>query len=68
MTGTVEKDIPRRLLSPEQAGVYINASAWTVRQMVRSGKLPHVPRGRKIYLDRKDLDVFIERTKVRDEY
>lgn len=67
MSETVTMDISTRLLTTEEAGIFLHASAWTVRDLIRSGALEYVPRGRKKMLDLKDLENYIDRMKVRDE-
>lgn len=54
-----------RLLSIAQAARYLSVSTWTVREMIWRGDLPHVRCGRRILLDLRDLDTWIEREKVR---
>lgn len=56
--------LPRRLCSIQEAAVYLAVSDWTVRRMVWAGALPHIRRGRRILLDLRDLDSWIDRTKV----
>jgi hypothetical protein len=62
-----------RLLDLKAAGAYLSVSYWTVRDLVFAGALPTVkipcPRAgdgraiRRILIDRKDLDAFIENNK-----
>lgn len=54
-----------RLLTLPQATAYIGLSAWKLRQLVHNGQLPIVElnAGEKWWLDRKDLDALIERSK-----
>jgi len=54
----------RRLISIQEASEYLAVSGWTVRRMIWNGELPHVRRGRRILLDLRDLDSWIEREKV----
>lgn len=54
----------RRLISIEEASKYLAVSTWTVRRMIWSGAIPHVRRGRRILLDLRDLDQWIEREKA----
>ena len=53
-----------RLLGLKDAAVYLSAHLWAVRQMVRNRELPFVKIGRKILIDRVDLDRYVERNKV----
>jgi len=57
-------ELPRRLCSIEKASAYLSLSTWTVRRMIWSGTLPHLRCGRRILLDVRDLDAWIEREKV----
>ena len=57
--------LPRRLCSLADAARYLAVSDWTVRQMVWRGDLPHIKTGKRILLDLRDLDGWIDRTKVR---
>ena len=56
--------IARRLLSIEEASKYLALSTWTVRRMIWMGDLAHVRCGRRILVDLRDLDTWIEREKV----
>ncbi len=40
-------------------------SDWTIRAMVQRGDLPHVRLGRRILLDLRDLETWIDREKTR---
>jgi excisionase family DNA binding protein len=57
--------LSRRLVSLAEASEYLAVSDWSVRAMVWRGDLPHVRRGKRILLDLKDLDSWIDREKVR---
>ena len=63
--GALGPALPRRLVSLAEASKYLAVSDWSVRAMVWRGDLPHVRRGKRILLDLKDLDGWIEREKVR---
>jgi len=62
-----------RLLNLKAAGTYLGLSYWTLRDLVVAGHIPSIkipcPRARdgstlrRILIDRKDLDSFIERNK-----
>jgi len=52
-----------RLLSLRDAAVYLALSYWTLRELIWRGELPAVRVGRRILIDREDLDSFIERCK-----
>ena len=70
----VESDAPRaRLLDLKAAGRYLGVSYWTMRDLVFGGLIPTVkipcPRAndgraiRRLLVDRRDLDTFIEKNK-----
>jgi excisionase family DNA binding protein len=55
----------KRLLTMEQAGEYLGRSRESMQHLVSSGKLPTVRSDRRVFLDLKDLDEWIEANKVR---
>ena len=69
----VEADRSRRLLGLKAAGTYLGVSYWTMRDLVFSKLIPTVkipcPRAgdgriiRRLLVDRRDLDAFIENHK-----
>ncbi len=54
-----------RLMTIKQASDYLGLTTWAVRERIWNGQLPvlQFPGGRKQYLDRNDLESFIERNK-----
>lgn len=52
-----------RLFSLKQAAAYLNVSYWTVRDLVFQGDLPSVRLGRRVLIDRHDLEALIEKSK-----
>ena len=52
-----------RLLSYRAATVYLSVGYSTVRHMVLSGTVPHIKSGRRVLIDREDLDDWIEKSK-----
>jgi len=48
-----------RLLSLKAAAAYLSLSYWTLRELVWCGELPSVRAGRRILVDRNDLDTWI---------
>jgi len=61
-TSTSVIDRPsKRLLSIKEAGDYLGRSAWGMRAMVNTGKVPYVRIDTKIQFDVFDLDQLIER-------
>ena len=67
---TATQRIPKptgRLLTIKQASKYLGLTVWAIRERIWSGQIPAVrfPGGRKLYLDREDLDRFIDQSKFR---
>ena len=56
-----------RLLTIDAAAKYLGRTRSAVDHMVRGGLLPTVRSDRKIFLDLRDLDKFIDENKVRDD-
>ena len=54
-----------RLLDLRSASKYLSLSYWTLRQMLHRGDLPFVRAGRRILVDRQDLNEWIENSKER---
>jgi len=52
-----------RLLTAEQAGVYLGRTKEAVEHMIAAGKLPVVRADRRIFLDVRDLDCWIDANK-----
>lgn len=52
-----------RLFTVEDAAVYLGRTKKAVQHLIASGKLPTVKADRRVFLDRKDLDEWIERGK-----
>ena len=53
-----------RLLSQQEAAAYLGISYWTLRDLTFRGELPHVKIGRRILVDRLDLDAYLDRAKI----
>ena len=49
-----------RLLSYRDASAYMSLSYWSLRELVLNGEIPHVKFGKKVLIDRIDLDDWIE--------
>ena len=54
-----------RLLSQQDAACYLGISYWTVRDLVFRRELPFVKIGRRILVDRLDLEAYLDRSKIR---
>ena len=60
--------IQKRLFSINEASVYLGRSLWGVREMLWAGKIPHVKDGRRILVDIKDMDMWIDKSKTITEF
>jgi excisionase family DNA binding protein len=52
-----------RLLTVEQAAVYLSRSKASVQHLVASGKVPTVRSDRRVFIDAEDLDAWIREHK-----
>jgi hypothetical protein len=54
-----------RLMPLKRAAEYLGLTVWAMRERVWAGDIPVIrfPRGRKMFIDTRDLDAFIERNK-----
>lgn len=53
-----------RLLSQQEAAAYLGISYWTLRDLTFRGEVPHVKIGRRILVDRLDLDAYLDQAKI----
>ena len=53
-----------RLLSQQDAAGYLGISYWTLRDLVFRREIPCVKIGRRILVDRLDLDAYLEQSKT----
>jgi excisionase family DNA binding protein len=53
-----------RLMTVEQAAVYLGRTREAVQHLVGSGKVPTVRADRRVFLDRNDLDKWIDDNKT----
>jgi excisionase family DNA binding protein len=58
----------KRLYSIKEAAMYLGRSIWSVREMLWAGKIPCVRDGRRILLDIRDVNNWIERNKTQVGY
>ncbi len=55
----------QRLLSQHEAAYYLGISYWTIRDLIFRLEIPFVKIGRRILIDRVDLDAYLDRSKIR---
>ncbi len=58
------RGISKRLYSVNEAAVYLGRSVWAVREMLWAGKISFVKDGRRKLLDIRDMDEWIESSKI----
>lgn len=61
--GIVDRVSAKRLFSLKEAAFYLGRGLYGVRELIWAGRLPVVRDGRKMFLDREDLDHYIESRK-----
>jgi excisionase family DNA binding protein len=55
----------KRLYSVPEAAFYLGRTVDALREIIWAGRLPYVKDGRRVLIDVKDMDEFIERNKKR---
>ncbi|MBP7529803.1 MAG: helix-turn-helix domain-containing protein [Syntrophorhabdaceae bacterium] len=53
----------KRLYSLKEASIFLGRSTWSVRGMLWAGKMPQIKDGRRIFIDIRDMEKWIEQTK-----
>ena len=61
-------NIQKRLYSIKEAAIYLGRTEWAVREMIYAGKLPYVKDGKRILLDIRDMEAWIEQNKTKFTY
>jgi excisionase family DNA binding protein len=57
----LRRDHERRWLTPEEAAAYLGVSAGAIRKRIARGKIRYTRMGRRLLVDRRALDVELER-------
>jgi excisionase family DNA binding protein len=62
----IEKPLAPRLLTLTKAADYLGLTTWAMRERIWAGQIPVVrfPGGRKMFVDRADLENFIAQHKT----
>lgn len=56
--------VRRRMLKTREAAEYLGISAWTIRDLAKTGKLPYLQNGDGwLTFDLRDLDAYVDRNK-----
>ncbi len=65
-TQRITNPVGPRLLPLKEAAERLGLTVWSMRERIWAGDIPVVrfPGGRKMFIDTKDLDRFIERNKT----
>jgi len=58
--------IAPRMFDYHQAAAYTGLSYWTIREVALRGNFPIVRVGRRVLIDRKDLDAWLEASKEQE--
>ncbi len=58
----------KRLYTVPEAACYLGRTVDGLREMLYSGKLAYVKDGRRVLLDVRDMDEYVERNKTRFNY
>lgn len=59
----INNPLPKRLYTIKEAGYYMGRTVWSMRELIWSGKLPIVRSGKRIWIDKGDMDTYIEKNK-----
>ncbi len=54
----------KRLYSIKDASIYLGRSLWSVREMLWAGKLPYIKDGKRIFVDIRDMEHYIDQNKT----
>jgi len=54
----------KRLYGIPEAAIYLGRTPCAVREMLWAGKLPYVKDGRRVHVDIRDMDAWIEKRKT----
>jgi hypothetical protein len=60
----IEYPSAKRLYNLPEAAHYLGRTLWSMRELVWKGSIPIVREGKRIFVDLKDLDNYIERCKT----
>lgn len=63
-----DQKIFKRLYSIPEAAVYLGRTDSAIREMLWAGKIPFVRDGKRILIDIRDMDEWIEKSKDRFTY
>jgi len=58
--------VKKRLYSIKELVLEIGATEWFWRTQIWDGQLPYVQVGRKMFIELKDIDIFIQKNKMQN--
>ena len=53
-----------RLLGVREAATYLGSTVWAIRTLVWEEQIPHIRIGKRLLIDRVDLDNFVDQHKI----
>lgn len=59
----IPNPIAKRLFTLKEASLYLGRPVSGVRTLIWNGRLPYLQEGRKMFIDIRDMDAFIDRSK-----
>ena len=60
----IHNPLPKRLYTLNEAGHYLGRTTWAMRGLVWAGKIPVVRSGKRIFVDVRDMDAFVDKNKT----
>ncbi len=60
--------IEKRLYTLDEAAIYLGRSIWSMRRLIWDGLLPQVRADRRVHVDVRDMEAFIEKFKEREYF
>ena len=60
----MSKDLAKRLYNIKEAAAYLGRTEWGLREMIYAGKIPCIKDGRRVQIDIKDMDAWIEKNRT----
>lgn len=53
-----------RLLGVREAATYLGSTVWAIRTLIWEEQIPHIRIGKRLLIDRVDLDNFVDQHKI----
>ncbi len=61
---TIYGNMPKRLYSLPEAAHYLGRTIWSMRELIWKGSIPIVREGKRIFVDKADMDAYVEKHKT----